>query len=93
MAKPLTQDEEDVRISDEIIRTETFVPLDERPVETDRAEAMRGPVASPLSTASSGQPLTLLYTPPEILRGEANRPGPEQLSPAIRTGSPARCDG
>jgi hypothetical protein len=29
VAKPLTEDEKDVRVSEELIRTGTFIPLDE----------------------------------------------------------------
>lgn len=44
-------------------------------VETDRAEAGRSVGGSPWSTRRSGQPVTTLFTPPEVLSGTAGRPG------------------
>ena len=56
---------------------ETFVPLDRPPVETDRQEARRGVPFSPHATASAGQPITILFVPPEILDGQSDQLGPE----------------
>jgi serine/threonine protein kinase len=44
-------------------------------VETDRGRAIADHPASPLATASSGQPVTLLFTPPEIIGGDADALG------------------
>jgi serine/threonine protein kinase len=56
---------------------ETFVPLDKRPIETDRADALRAALASPHATANTGQPITVLFMPPEIVDGHADQLGPE----------------
>ena len=56
---------------------EPFVPLDQRVIETDRGEAMRGEPASPLATVTAGQPITVLFMPPEILRGQLAEIGPQ----------------
>ena len=53
-----------------------FVALNSPAIETDRNRAMRGNPDSPLATASSGQPVTLLFTPPEIVAGELEALGP-----------------
>ena len=45
-------------------------------VGTDRAEAGRAVGGSPWSTRRSGQPVTTLFTPPEVLSGAAGRPVP-----------------
>ena len=45
-------------------------------IETDRRRAMEADPHSPFATASSGQPVTLLFTPPEIVAGRAAAPGP-----------------
>jgi len=55
---------------------EAFVELNSPVIETDRSRAMRGNPDSPLATASSGQPVTLLFTPPEIVAGEVAALGP-----------------
>jgi len=56
---------------------ETFVPLDRSPVETDREEALRGVPDSPHATARTGQPITILFVPPEVLGGQPDQLGPE----------------
>ena len=53
-----------------------FVPLNSPAIETDRSRAMLGNPDSPLATASSGQPVTLLFTPPEIIAGNLAALGP-----------------
>lgn len=53
-----------------------FVPLNSPTIETDRSRAMQGNPDSPLATASSGQPVTLLFTPPEIVGGDLEALGP-----------------
>jgi serine/threonine protein kinase len=53
-----------------------FVPLNSPAIETDRSRAMQGNPDSPLATASSGQPITLMFTPPEILAGQLAALGP-----------------
>jgi len=52
------------------------VGLESPAIETDRGRAMRMNPDSPLATASSGQPVTLLFTPPEIVAGELEALGP-----------------
>lgn len=56
---------------------EPFVPLNQPAIETDRAEAIWADPDSPLATARAGQPITALFTPPEILRGRTEDYGPE----------------
>ncbi len=56
---------------------ESFVPLNRTVIQTDRGEAIWGEPDSPLATARSGQPLTLLFVPPEILAGRNDQPGPQ----------------
>ena len=55
---------------------EPFLPLNEPVIETDRAQEMEGNPTSPLATAKAGQPITALFMPPEILRGEVDQLGP-----------------
>ncbi len=55
---------------------DAFVALNSPAIETDRSRAMRGNPDSPLATASSGQPITLVFTPPEIVAGELAALGP-----------------
>jgi serine/threonine protein kinase len=53
-----------------------FVPLNWQTVETDRGRAMGAEPQSPLGTAQSGYPGTLLFVPPEILAGKLQELGP-----------------
>jgi serine/threonine protein kinase len=55
---------------------ETFVPLNWQTVETDRGRAMWAEPQSPLGTAQSGYPGTLLFVPPEIIAGKLHELGP-----------------
>ena len=55
---------------------DAFAPLNSPAIETDRSRAMLGNPDSPLATASSGQPVTLLFTPPEIIAGNFAALGP-----------------
>ena len=54
-----------------------LVALDQELVQTDRGDAMWGTLGSPLATASAGQPITVLFMPPEILAGEKEECGPQ----------------
>jgi serine/threonine protein kinase len=54
---------------------EPLVRLD-RNVQTDRGDALRADPGSPQATAQSGLPITVLFTPPEILAGHADELGP-----------------
>lgn len=54
----------------------TFVPLNSEIVETDRSQAIMEDPQSPLATASSGQPVTIIFTPPEIIAGNLAELGP-----------------
>ena len=56
---------------------EPFVQLNQAKIETDRTEAIQGQPASPLATAKAGQPITALFMPPEILRGQVDQLGPQ----------------
>jgi len=56
---------------------EPFVPLNRSAIETARAEAVWSALDSPWSTANAGLPVTILFTPPEILRGEPDQLGPQ----------------
>src|ERR1041385_4879043 len=56
---------------------EPFVQLNQAKIETDRTEAIQGLPASPLATARAGQPITALFMPPEILRGQVDQLGPQ----------------
>ena len=56
---------------------ESFVPFNQLPVETDRGETIDSELASPLATGISGQPVTELFMPPEILIGHHEQLGPE----------------
>lgn len=56
---------------------ESFVPLNRAVIQTDREQAMWGVVSSPLSTAASGYPVTVVYMPPEALRGDSSQFGSE----------------
>lgn len=51
-------------------------PVQHLAVETDRQDAIAANSRSPQSTASSGQPITLLYAAPELLDGQTHRLGP-----------------
>ena len=55
---------------------EAFVPLNWQPIETDRGQAMWAEPQSPLGTAQSGYPGTLLFVPPEIIAGKLQELGP-----------------
>ncbi|HEX9045513.1 MAG TPA: hypothetical protein VF988_00685, partial [Verrucomicrobiae bacterium] len=55
---------------------EAFGGLGFLAIETDRHRALQDDPASVLATASSGQPVTLLFTPPEIIAGDATALGP-----------------
>jgi len=55
---------------------ESFVPFNGLPIETDRSAAMEADPALSELTASSGLPVTLLFTPPELLDGNLDRLGP-----------------
>ena len=56
---------------------EPLVALNQGEVETDRGAALRADAACGLTTGSSGQPITVLFTPPEILAGRGEEVGPE----------------
>jgi serine/threonine protein kinase len=55
---------------------ETFVRLNAPIIETDRNRAIQADLQSSLTTASSGQPLTLFFTAPEIVAGHLAEVGP-----------------
>ncbi|MGD0904052.1 MAG: serine/threonine-protein kinase, partial [Terracidiphilus sp.] len=55
---------------------ESFVRFNQPVIQTDRGEALWAPV-SPLSTARSGQPVTILFVPPEILDGQSSQVDPQ----------------
>ena len=55
---------------------EPLVPVNREVVQTDRGEFLWAEPGSPLSTGRSGLPITVLFTPPEILRGEVACLGP-----------------
>ncbi|MCI0540269.1 MAG: protein kinase [Verrucomicrobiales bacterium] len=59
-----------------VMFAESFVALDQARIETARSEAIEGVAESPLATATTGQPITLLFTPPEILDGQLDQLGP-----------------
>jgi serine/threonine protein kinase len=56
---------------------EAFVRVGAPVVETDRDRAIARALDSPLSTFHAGQPVTLLFSPPEILRGQLEYLGPQ----------------
>jgi serine/threonine protein kinase len=56
---------------------EPFVPLNRQVIQTDRGEAIWAFADSPLATAQAGQPITVLFMPPEILAGHAHELGPQ----------------
>ncbi|MGD0615993.1 MAG: serine/threonine-protein kinase, partial [Verrucomicrobiota bacterium] len=55
---------------------EALVPLNWQAIETDRGRAMWVEPQSPLATANSGYPGTLLFVPPEIIAGKLQELGP-----------------
>ena len=55
---------------------ESFVPLNESPIQTERSDAIQDQPGSSNATASSGLPMKMLFTPPELLRGELTELGP-----------------
>ena len=55
---------------------EPFVELNRWPIQTDRGEVISLEPGSPLATAAAGQPITILFMPPEILRGQMDQLGP-----------------
>jgi serine/threonine protein kinase len=55
---------------------ESFVRFNQPVIQTDRGEALWAP-ESPMSTARSGQPVTILFVPPEILDGESSQVDPQ----------------
>ena len=77
----------DVRVIDwgsaHVLRTggatmeEPFVAVSPMPIQTDREKAMQDDPGSPLSTGASGLPMTVLFTPPELLSGETREIGPQ----------------
>jgi serine/threonine protein kinase len=77
----------DVRVIDwgsaHVLRTgappleEPFVMVNSAPVQTDREKAIRDDPDSSLSTGASGLPMTVLFTAPELLRGEKEVIGPQ----------------
>ena len=56
---------------------EPFVALRPQPVQTEREQAMWGEPASPLATATAGQPITVLFMPPEVLVGGSEECAPQ----------------
>jgi serine/threonine protein kinase len=56
---------------------EPLVPLNRPVIETDRGEAIWCDPASPLATALAGQPITVLFMPPEILQGQLAELSPQ----------------
>jgi serine/threonine protein kinase len=56
---------------------EPFVPLNLPTVETDRGEAMWADTHSPLATTQAGQPITILFMPPEAFLGQPDELGPQ----------------
>ena len=56
--------------------SEPLVPLNREVVQTDRGEYLWAVPGSPLATGQSGLPITALFMPPEILRGEMDCLGP-----------------
>ncbi len=54
-----------------------FVPLNREVIQTDRGEAIWAEMDSPLATSRSGQPITVLFMPPEIVAGRSDQLGPE----------------
>lgn len=55
---------------------EPFVPLNRPTVETERGITLSARPDSPLATINSGQPITVLFMPPEILLGRSEELGP-----------------
>jgi serine/threonine protein kinase len=56
---------------------EPFAPVNSAPIQTDREDAVRSGAESIYATAQSGLSMTVLYTAPELLRGELNQIGPQ----------------
>jgi serine/threonine protein kinase len=56
---------------------EPFAPVNSVPIQTDREDAVRGGAESVYATAQSGLSMTVLYTAPELLRGELDQIGPQ----------------
>jgi serine/threonine protein kinase/tetratricopeptide (TPR) repeat protein len=77
----------DVRVIDwgsaHVLRTggatveEPFVAVNQMPIQTDREKAIQDDPGSPLSTGASGLPMTVLFTAPELLRGDMGEIGPQ----------------
>lgn len=55
---------------------EPLVPFNSPVIETDRTEAIQANPQSSLATASSGQPLTMAFTAPELVAGNSGEVGP-----------------
>lgn len=54
-----------------------LVPLNQPVIQTERGEVVWGDPTSPLLTANAGLPMTVLFTPPEILEGKIGALGPQ----------------
>jgi serine/threonine protein kinase len=55
---------------------ESFVALNQAPIQTERSDTIQDQPGSSNATASSGLPMKMLFTPPELLRGELAELGP-----------------
>jgi serine/threonine protein kinase len=56
---------------------ESFVPFNQEVIQTDRGEIVWARPDSPLITTNAGQPITMLFMPPEILLGKLDELGPQ----------------
>ena len=56
---------------------EPFAPVNYPPIQTDREEALSAEPDSIYATSKSGLSMTILFTAPELLRGELDQIGPE----------------